>query len=143
MLTDRSRSEALEWSADGDRAAFAGRHHGYEALDPPATHERRFEFSGSDRTLVIEDRVRSAGSHTLEWTFPLAPCDVEVREGGATARFHSGLLEVEAPGLEFFVEPSFFSPSYGVRVETPFLKARRQGQAGEDVTTFRLRASER
>jgi uncharacterized heparinase superfamily protein len=143
MLTDRSRSEVLKWRTDGDRAAFAGRHHGYEALHPAATHERRIEFSGSDRTLVIEDRVRSAGSHTLEWTFPLAPCDIEVREGAATARFHSGLLEVDAPGLEFFVEPSFFSPSYGIRVETPFLRARRQGQVGEDVTIFRLRASER
>ena len=115
-MTDRTRAEALSW----DEASFEGRHHGFQG----ATHARRVELG--TRELRIRDTVTSSKPQELEWTFPLAP--------GAENR-----VEVSGAGLEFRPEPGSYSPSYGVREPTTFLRARRQSQAGEDVTEVVVR----
>ena len=115
-MADRTRAEALSW----DEASFEGRHHGFQG----ATHARRVELG--TRELRIRDTVTSSKPQELEWTFPLAP--------GAENR-----VEVSGAGLEFRPEPGSYSPSYGVREPTTFLRARRQSQAGEDVTEVVVR----
>lgn len=143
-LPDRTRAEALAWEAEGPRARFAGRHHGYEALDPPALHERELRFDGEARTLTILDTVRSAGAHELEWTFPLAtPCTATGDPGRAVADFAAHRLTIESPSLEFVVEDGWQSPAYGVRVPAPFVRARRPSRPGEDVTELVLRVEAR
>jgi hypothetical protein len=116
-MTDRARAEALSW----DSASFEGRHHGF----PGATHTRRIELG--ERELRITDTISSAESQELEWTFPLAP--------GAEER-----MEISAQGLEFRPEPGWYSPGYGVREPTTFLRARRPSVPGEDVTQIVVRA---
>ena len=138
-LDDRTRAEAEAWAIQGDTAAFTGRHHGFEALDPPATHERRVALDGAAGTVTITDTVSSEGQHELQWTFPLAPCRVEVTDGGATAHFEAASLTVEAKGVTFAVEDGWLSPRYGVREPTSFLRARRRARPGDDVTVFTLR----
>ena len=115
-MTDRARAEALSW----DASSFEGRHHGF----PGATHTRRVEL-GEDE-IRIRDRVTSPESQELEWTFPLAP--------GSEER-----IEVAADGLEFRPEPGWYSPSYGVREPTTFLRARRPSVPGEDTTEIVVR----
>jgi hypothetical protein len=137
-LDDRTRAEADAWEVQGESAAFTGRHHGFEALDPPATHERRVQLDAAAGTLTITDTVSSRGEHELEWTFPLAPCEVELTDDGATARFGTAALTIEAEGVSFAVEDGWLSPRYGVREPTPFLRARRRTRPGEDVTVFTL-----
>ena len=139
-MADRTRAEAITWTPAGGSAVFEGRHHGFEALAAPASYTRRFEFDGTARALVVRDLVRSDASHLLEWTFPLAPCSVRVAASGVTAEFESGCLVIESDGLEFVVEDGWYSPSYGVRIETPFVRARRWSREGEDMTEFRLTA---
>jgi len=138
-LDDRTRAEAEAWAIQGDTAAFTGRHHGFEALDPPATHERRVALDGAAGTVTITDTVSSQGRHELEWTFPLAPGTVEVTDGGAIARCEAASLTVEASGVTFAVEDGWLSPRYGVREPTSFLRARRRARPGDDVTVFTLR----
>lgn len=138
-MPDRSRAELLRWEADGDRAVFEGRHHGFEVLDPPATHTRRLEFDCRAGTVLIRDVVTCSGSHDLEWTFTLAPSRAVAHDGGATAEFGDATLTIEADGLDFAIEDGWISPSYGVRVPAPFVRARRRGRAGDDVTELRLR----
>jgi hypothetical protein len=142
-LPDRTRARALAWEEDGPRARFAGRHHGYEALDPPAVHERELRFDGETRTLTLLDTVRSEGAHPLEWTLPLAPCLASGGEGRAEATFGAHRLVVESPSLAFVVEEGWQSPAYGVRVPAPFLCARRTSRPGEDVTEIVLRVEAR
>ncbi|HEX7291850.1 MAG TPA: alginate lyase family protein [Conexibacter sp.] len=142
-LPERTRSEALAWEPDGARARFAGRHHGYEALDPPAVHERELRFDGEARTLTLVDTVRSARAHALEWTFPLAPCEASGGEGRAEAVFASHRLTIESPGLAFEVEDGWQSPAYGERVAAPCVRARRTSRPGEDVTEIVLRVAAR
>jgi hypothetical protein len=116
VMTDRARAEALSW----DASSFEGRHHGF----PGATHTRRIELS--EQELRIHDTVTSPESHELEWTFPLAH--------GSEER-----IEVAAEGLEFHPEPGWYSPSYGVREPTTFLRARRPSVPGEDTTELVVR----
>jgi heparinase II/III-like protein len=119
LMPDRARAEALAWEG----GAFEGRHHGF----PGTTHTRRVELE--DSGILIRDTVSSARVQELEWTFPLAP--------GADEK-----VEIEAEGLEFRAEQEWYSPRYGVREPTTFLRARRLSRPGEDVTEirFRLRA---
>jgi hypothetical protein len=137
-LRDLARAELVGWEVEGEGASFEGLHHGYERLDPPATHSRRIELDGSSRRLTITDVVRGRGDHQLEWTFPLARCEASAGAGRASAVFEHGRLDVVAEGLDFTVEPGWYSPSYGLRVPTPFLRARRRARPGEDVTTIVL-----
>ena len=141
-MDDRRRAEALSWEPAAGSAAFTGRHHGYESLDPPATHTRRFQVQDGAATLLITDTVSSAAEHEAQWTFVLAPCQVSVDAGRVSARFESGAkLEIRSDGLEFDVDEGSLSPSYGRREPTPFVRARRRTRPGEDVTAITLRAS--
>jgi uncharacterized heparinase superfamily protein len=140
-LEDLTRARCTEWVPRVGQAAFAGEHSGYERLRPAATHARRIELS--ERNLSIRDVVTCAGEQELEWTFPLAPCDVAISIGRAVAEFEGARLTVESPGLDFTVEEGWYSPSYGVRRPTPFLRARRRSRRGRDETTFELRAEAR
>jgi len=138
-MDDRRAAEALVWQSDDGEARFSGRHHGYAALDPPAMHTRRLVLSGEEARLSITDTVESAGEHELQWTFPLAPCVVAVRRDGVVARFPSGAaLTILAEGLDFRVDDGWLAPSYGKRIQTPFVRARRRSRPGEDVTTIYL-----
>jgi hypothetical protein len=115
-MSDRARAEARSW----DGSTFEGRHHGF----PGAVHTRRIELAGNE--VRIRDTLSSPGSDKLEWTIPLAP-GVEDR------------VEVSAEGLDFHREPGWYSPRYGVREPTTFLRARRPSKAGEDVTDLVVR----
>ena len=142
VMEDRSRAEAVAWEPEADgRARFTGRHRGFAALRPPALHERAIEFDGPAGLVVIEDAISSEGGHELEWTFPLAPGAAAEVDGAVTVRWGRCELRIEAPGVEFEIEPGWYSPAYGERERTPFVRARRRGRAGEDSQRFELRAS--
>ncbi len=139
-LEDRTRAELLAWEEDGARARFVGCHHGYERLNPPATHERRIDFDGDAMEVTVTDTVRSEGSHLLRWSLPLAPSQVELDRDTAMVRFPSGVhLSIKAAGLRLELENGWCSPSYGVRHARPVLRARRRGHPGEDVVVLTLR----
>jgi hypothetical protein len=116
LMEDRARAEALAW----DERSFEGRHHGF----PGATHTRRIELG--ERELHIRDTVTSHTSRELEWTFPLAP-------GAENA------VEIRAEGVELRPENGWYSPSYGLRERTTFLRGRRRSRPGEDVTELSIR----
>jgi hypothetical protein len=116
-MDDRARAEATAW----DDTFFEGRHHGF----PGATHIRRIELVGDG--LLIRDTISSQVAHEVEWTFPLAP--------GAERH-----VEIRAEGLKFLREGGWYSPRYGIREPTTFLRARRRSRAGDDVTKIHIRA---
>jgi hypothetical protein len=134
VMPDRSQAHALVWHPP----AFEGRHQGFESLDPPATHTRRLELDPDERTLTITDTIESEGAHELEWTFPLAPSDAEARSGGARALFEGVELDVAGDALDFRVDMGWYSPRYGVRVPTPFVRASRTSRPDTDTQTLTL-----
>lgn len=137
-MPDRTRARATLWEGDAASPRFEGEHGGFLALDPPAVHRRRVQVSADGRTVRLRDVVESAGTHSLEWTFPLAPCEVSVDGASARAAFDDATLIVSAEGVELSLEPGWFSPRYGVRLPTPFLRARRRSEPGTDTTEFVL-----
>ena len=138
-LEDCARAEALNGSHELTAPHFRGRHHGFERLDPPATHERRIELDGPASTLRVSDLVLGEGSHELEWSFPLAPCDVRNAAGEIEARFPGASLVLPSPDLRLEVEEGWYSPSYGVRGARTFVRARRPARPGRDLMEFYLR----
>jgi hypothetical protein len=138
VLPDRTRSEALIWESNHDQAIFEGRHHGYEVLDPPALHQRRVEVEDGRTTVRIRDVVTCEGVHRLAWSFPLAPCRVHLARDRAVAEFPTCRLEIECPEADLEIAKGWLSPSYGVRVPTPLVRARRQSRPGKDVTELTL-----
>jgi uncharacterized heparinase superfamily protein len=140
LMQDRTRAETLRFETADGRATFEGRHHGFESLDPPATHVRRIDFDGAAATLSIEDTVLGRGDHELQWTFPLAACSAEAYGSRAVADFGAVRLTIRADGLHLAVEDGWYSPRYGVRVRTPFVRARRAARPGRDITRLQLTA---
>ena len=119
-MPDRSRAEKLSFGPD----RFEGRHHGF----PGAVHTRTIEMVGGG--LRISDHQQ--GGRDLEWTFPLAPgLEARVDNGRVTA----GPLVIESDAAELSVEEGWYSPRYGVRERTAFVRARRRDA---EQTEFRL-----
>jgi hypothetical protein len=140
-MSDLRRAEALRWETSGSEATFIGRHHGYQRLAEPATHTRRFDVYGDTKAVVITDTIKSIGEHEGQWTFTLAPCDVQIDDAVALAEFENGTkLRIASPQLELQIIDGWFSPSYGRRVATPFLRAYRRTQPGEDLTQITITA---
>jgi uncharacterized heparinase superfamily protein len=138
-LPDRTRAQALAWEPRAEEAAFEGEHHGFSVLEPPAVHRRRIELRGPERTLAIRDVVTSEGAHDLQWSFPLPPgATAETSATGARVESDGVRLELTAEGLDFAVEEGWHSPSFGVRVRAPFLRARRRSRPGEDIQELLL-----
>lgn len=134
-MEDRRRAEMLSWSTSQGGALFCGRHHGYGELEEPATHVRTLELDGPCKRLTITDVVHSSTAHDLRWSFPLAPCDLQVSDDRAVAAFDGGvLLELRGAGLRFEAQEGWISPSYGKRVRTHFVRASRRSHPGEDIS---------
>jgi uncharacterized heparinase superfamily protein len=119
VMPDRSRAECVDFGG----SSFEGRHHGFE----PAVHTRRIEMTSDG--LTIDDRVEGGGAHELQWTFPLAPgAQVRVEGSRVIAEWPGGsALTIEADGVDFAIEDGWYSPRYGVREPTPFVRARVAG----------------
>jgi uncharacterized heparinase superfamily protein len=116
-MFESARAEHVSFT-DGDiEAEYVGRHHGYERLDAPVTHQRTFRMDKTSGRLRIIDRVDGTGSHEIRWHFHLAP-DVVARvvdERSVTLRTGDEEWVLQWSGdLRPVVAPAKYSPSYGV-----------------------------
>ncbi len=138
-LADRTYAEPLAWEPGDQGAVFVGRHRGFEALDPPAVHERRLELHGAQRAVTVRDTISVGAQRGLQWTFPLNPAArVDVGSSRVLVWADDLGLEIEGENLDFSVEEGWFSPRYGVRVRAPFVRARRPSATGADVQNLVL-----
>lgn len=138
-LADRTRAELIRWEPHGEDCLFEARHHGFCGLAHPAVHARRIELSAAARLVVVQDTVTSEGPHLLEWTFPLGQSNARLTPRGVEGEFSGERLAIETSEADFRIESGWYSPSYGVRVNVPFVRASRRMSPGECVTRFELR----
>ena len=118
-MFEQARAEHVTFTAGDDVAEYHGRHHGYEVLSDPATHDRVFRLERSNGRLDITDRLTGRGTHRLSWHFHFAP--------GVTAIIEKGVCRLRSTWASAVIEyPSecraelnaaWYSPSYGVRTE--------------------------
>ena len=85
---------------------YVGRHHGYERLPDPVTHERTFRFVKSSGAFGIVDRQCGHGRHDLRWHFHLAPGIVAEPAGSNVVSLAAGERRWQLrtpPGLQVAV----------------------------------------
>ncbi len=115
---ETSTPEHLRVHEDSARLEYEGRHHGYERLSSPVTHERRLVLDRHSEQLRIVDTLIGTGRHAVAWKLHCAPevqtilctSGVEIVAGGVRVR-----LSVPS-GLSIALEDGLYSPSYGVTV---------------------------
>ncbi len=123
-MFESAHAEHVSFVDRPDAVEYVGRHHGYERLADPVTHERRFRLQKPSGTLTIVDRLSGKGEHELRWHFHLAPgvgaeladpaaSTVVLAAGGRQWRLH---LPPEFDIAIVAIVPAAYSPSYGVKV---------------------------
>jgi ubiquinone/menaquinone biosynthesis C-methylase UbiE len=135
-MFEKADPEHLAFADDGEWVCYRGRHHGYERLDQPVTHEREFRFNRASGLLLIEDRLSGTGEHALRWHFHIAP-DVSVdcdEPDAVLAGDGQRLLLASDPGLGRTTEASWYSPSYGVRLPAQSLRLTAIADVGQGRT---------
>jgi hypothetical protein len=124
-MFESARAEHVSFEDRADAVEYVGRHHGYERLSEPVTHERRVRLQKPSGALTIVDRVSGSGGHDLRWHFHLAP-GVGAEPAGASRETTTPMLALAAsgrtwrlrlpPGAHAVIERAAYSPSYGVKV---------------------------
>lgn len=138
-LPEETHARCLRFETDGPQAIFEGEHSGFHALGRATRHRRELHFDGSSGILRITDTALGANGQDLLWSFPLAPCRAtEVDTSRVLATFAGAELEIEAADATLTVENGWLSPSYGVRIASPVIRARRTARSEEDITRFTL-----
>jgi uncharacterized heparinase superfamily protein len=117
-LFETANGEHVSLQDRADAVQYVGRHHGYERLTDPVTHERTLALLKPSGALRIVDRLNARCEHDLRWHFHLAP-GVEAQRSGP------GAVMLAAGGRQWrfsfpdclhpSIEPAWYSPSYGVR----------------------------
>jgi hypothetical protein len=118
-LFETSTVEHLSFEDTADHVEYRGRHTGYTRLSAPVVHERTLRLLKNRGTLLIADRLRGSGAHTLRWHFHVAPgVEAERLETGdlALSTVNGRWLVRVDPALAVEVADAWYSPSYGVRV---------------------------
>jgi uncharacterized heparinase superfamily protein len=118
-MFESARAEHVAFRDAGDEAEYVGRHHGYERLDAPVTHQRTLQLDKATGTLRIADRLEGQGAHDLRWHFHLAPGVVaDAAEPCAISlRIADRRWLLRYPDdLHAVITPAAYSPSYGVKV---------------------------
>jgi hypothetical protein len=117
-MFETSSVEHLGFDDTAAYAEYRGRHTGYQRLPEPVVHARTLRLLKNAAALVIVDRLRGAGVHTLDWHFHLAPgIDVEAIDRGEVALVTAGgrwRFRADTD-LSIAVADAWYSPSYGVR----------------------------
>jgi hypothetical protein len=116
-MFESSRAEHVAFDSGADAVEYVGRHHGYERLASPVTHERRVRLDGRTGAITTEDRLIGRGGHELRWHFHLAPgvAAATVDTSTAELRRDGCRWHLRAPaGVRLSIGAAEYSPSYGV-----------------------------
>jgi hypothetical protein len=117
MWLAKANAGCRSWHNTPDLDVFEGWHDGYMNLADPVMHSRRISLDKASGRIVIEDRLRMAGSHEVELFFHCSEhCRVEP-DGAAHAIRHNGrtvhLRLPELPGAAVSLHQGSVDPVAG------------------------------
>ena len=95
----------LKWDIGNGSYIFEGEHYGYKRYSLPVVHRREIKFYENKNILEITDKFEGGGEHNFEWDFILPP-DLDAK------------LKIESNELQFHEKPAFYSPEYGIKIQT-------------------------
>ncbi len=118
-LFETANAEHVSFEDSAGASEYVGRHHGYERLPEPVTHERTLRLRKTSGALEIVDRLRGRGEHVVRWHFHLAPGvgAAQVDQATLALSAQGGRWRLQYPfGLQASIDPAAYSPSYGAKV---------------------------
>lgn len=138
QLHNDATPEGVSFHQEPGRDRFRGSHAGYLRLPSPVSVTREVALASGTALVAVADTLDGAGSHLIEWRFPLDP-DVQAEILGQDVRFgHGGrerwLLPVGPLPGEWSLEPGWVSASYGVRRDTSVLTLRGRLHLPQQMT---------
>ena len=100
---------------------FSGAHSGYERLDPPVSHARRFIVDREQPRVLLRDTLGGGGRRDLVWRFHFDPSVRAAVHGyDVCLSWNEGsvwLMPIAGSGpLTLSLEDGWVSPAYGVKV---------------------------
>lgn len=119
-LKYEARPKVLRWEPEHPQGALLqAEHSGYHRLESPVTVRRTFLLAEDGKNLCLVDDLLGVGRHQVEIPLHFLPgVEVEKLDAGSfrLARgSEEAVLRLELPaGWEVEIQPSRFSPSYGV-----------------------------
>lgn len=138
QLHNDATPEDVSFHREPGRDRFRGSHAGYRRLPSPVKVTREVVLAAGRPVVAMADTLEGAGSHLIEWRFPLDP-EVVAEIDGHDVRFRHGARErwllpaAPLPGA-WSLEAGWVSPSYGVRRETQVLTLRARLQLPRQMT---------
>lgn len=114
---------------------FRGSHTGYLRLADPVRPIRTIALDPEIHALAVHDAFEAAGDHRIEVPFHVNP-------GLEAHSVADGVVAIDdfvlrgGPGWQCSVEPSFVSPSYGVKLPSQKVVFRRSGPVVELLVTI-------
>lgn len=118
-LFEKAEPEHICFDDAGEWVEYRGLHKGYQRLESPVIHERRFRFHKESGLLMILDVVKGDGEHLLEWHFHFDPAIgiTEESEGRFSLNHtHCKFQLITPKNLGSIISSAYYSPSYGVRI---------------------------
>src|SRR4029077_13950082 len=112
-MFETSKAESVSFEDRADAVEYIGRHHGYERLPEPVTHERTLRLLRPSGRLEVVDRLIGRGRHEVRWHFHLAP-------GVAAERVTDTAIALAAAGRRWELRlPSGFDISINQSAYSP------------------------
>jgi uncharacterized heparinase superfamily protein len=120
------------WETSGDLDLFTGSHDGYMRLTTPLKPVRTIVLDKKKEVLLISDRFIGDGNHRISIPYHLAPGVTAVEgEKGTLELLKDGrrfqFVLSEADEWKMTLRKGWYSPSYGVKVETQLIELTREG----------------
>ncbi len=124
-LIETANPQSVSVHEKEDVVTYVGSHSGYSRLADPVTHERCFSLYPASCELHIDDSLHGSGEHYLAWRFHVAPGVTIDLPAPGQARLDLGQAQYWLRfdhSLSAQTLASWYSPSYGVRLDTRALQ---------------------
>lgn len=128
-IEQKAKFKVNQFAESENKILFDGQHSGYERLEEPIIHKRRFVFYKQENKLEIYDSFLGEGEHFLEWNFHLSPKiklwlkgDINESREIILVGENSSLLFLIPKILNCVIMEDEFSPSYGVKIPSRALR---------------------
>jgi heparinase II/III-like protein len=117
-MFERATPEHVRYEAEGAQFTYDGRHSGFSAVQ--VIVRRRVTLLGDELVVEDENEATPALPVPLTWRFQLAPgVEPAITSATVTLRTPTGSFALDVPDhLDVWIEPAWYSPSYGVRLPT-------------------------
>jgi len=117
-----TRCECVKWECKKDRNVFAGRHHGFERLENPVTHQRTIDWNRKNKLISVTDELfplkkgLEAKGATVGFNLTKDCIITEYSQKDITVEVGNLKIKIQAESGYWTTEPFYYSPEYGMKI---------------------------